>query len=65
MENELTEHIARTTRELQSQDKQWAQAMSILSRGGQGVLAVPREILQTLEVLLLHQPAPTVVGVRA
>jgi hypothetical protein len=65
MESELTEHIARTTRELESQDKQWAQAMSILSRGGQGVLAVPREILQTLEVTLFHEPATTVVGVRA
>jgi hypothetical protein len=64
MENDLTEQIARTARELQSQDEQWAHAMSILSRGGQSVLAVPREILQTLEVLALHEPATTVVGLR-
>jgi hypothetical protein len=64
VENKLTERIARTARELESQNAQWAHAMTILSRSGQGMLAVPRDILQTLEDLS-HETATIVVGVRA
>jgi len=63
VDDEPTERMARVARALESQNEEWQCAMGILSGCPHGLLAVPQEILQTLETLT-HEPFVTIVGVR-
>jgi hypothetical protein len=51
-------------RELELQDREWAQAMDTLARMGDALLAIPQAWLDEMD-LLVQPSQPAVAGIRA